>query len=66
MSSSHPLPTPCQWFARLVSALDRRFAPQVRPLVLRRRPGPGPAYRHQAATEAEIQGVTERLLKLAA
>jgi hypothetical protein len=26
MTSSHPLPAPCQWFARLASALDRRSA----------------------------------------
>ena len=27
MTSSHPLPAPCLWFARLASALDRRSAP---------------------------------------
>src|SRR5262245_3991977 len=26
MTSSHPLPTPCQWFTRIASALDRRSA----------------------------------------
>jgi hypothetical protein len=26
MTSSHPLPVPCQWFSRLASALDRRSA----------------------------------------
>ena len=29
MTSSHPLPAPCQWFARLASALDRRSAPRL-------------------------------------
>jgi hypothetical protein len=29
MSSSHPTPAPCQWFARLASALDRRSAPRL-------------------------------------
>src|SRR5499433_494623 len=29
MASSHPLPAPCQWFARLASALDRRSAPRL-------------------------------------
>lgn len=27
MTSSHPMPVPCQWFSRLSSALDRRSAP---------------------------------------
>jgi hypothetical protein len=26
MTSSHPLPVPCQWFSRLACALDRRSA----------------------------------------
>jgi DDE superfamily endonuclease len=34
MTSSHPLPVPCQWFARLASALDRRSAPRLAPLFL--------------------------------
>ncbi len=29
MTSSHPLPAPCQWFARLATALDRRSAPRL-------------------------------------
>src|SRR3954463_9444627 len=29
MTSSHPLPAPCQWFARLASAVDRRSAPRL-------------------------------------
>ncbi|HMB04259.1 MAG TPA: transposase [Isosphaeraceae bacterium] len=29
MTSSHPLPAPCQWFSRLASALDRRSAPRL-------------------------------------
>lgn len=29
MTSSHPLPAPCQWFARLASALDCRSAPRL-------------------------------------
>jgi hypothetical protein len=29
MTSSHPLPAPCQWFARLARALDRRSAPRL-------------------------------------
>src|SRR5512132_792636 len=29
MTSSHPTPTPCQWFLRLASALDRRSAPRL-------------------------------------
>ena len=34
MTSSHLLPTPCQWFARLASALDRRSAPRLALLFL--------------------------------
>jgi len=34
MTSSHPLPAPCQWFARLASALDRRSAPRLTRLFL--------------------------------
>ena len=34
MLSSHPLPAPCQWFARLASALDRRSAPRLALLFL--------------------------------
>jgi hypothetical protein len=34
MPSSHPLPAPCQWFARLTSALDRRSAPRLALLFL--------------------------------
>src|SRR5437764_2221424 len=34
MPSSHPLPAPCQWFARLASALDRRSAPRLALLFL--------------------------------
>jgi DDE superfamily endonuclease len=29
MTSSHPLPAPCQWFSRLASPLDRRSAPRL-------------------------------------
>lgn len=34
MTSSHPAPTSCQWFARLASALDRRSAPRLALLFL--------------------------------
>jgi hypothetical protein len=34
MTSSHPLPAPCQWFARLASALDCRSAPRLALLFL--------------------------------
>jgi hypothetical protein len=34
MISSHLLPAPCQWFARLASALDRRSAPRLALLFL--------------------------------
>src|SRR5438067_11186638 len=34
MPSSHPLPVPCQWFARLASALDRRSTPRLALLFL--------------------------------
>jgi DDE superfamily endonuclease len=34
MTSSHPLPDPCQWFPRLASALDRRSAPRLALLFL--------------------------------
>jgi hypothetical protein len=34
MTSSHPLPSPCQWFSRLASALDRRSAPRLALLFL--------------------------------
>ena len=34
MTSSHPLPAPCQWFARLASALDQRSAPRLALLFL--------------------------------
>jgi len=34
MPSSHPTPAPCQWFARLASALDRRSAPRLALLFL--------------------------------
>lgn len=34
MTSSHPLPVPCQRFARLASALDRRSAPRLALLFL--------------------------------
>jgi hypothetical protein len=34
MTSSHPLPAPCQWFARLAWALDRRSAPRLALLFL--------------------------------
>jgi hypothetical protein len=34
MTSSHPLPAPCQWFARLAAALDRRSAPRLTLLFL--------------------------------
>jgi hypothetical protein len=34
MTSSHPLPTLCQWFVRLASALDRRSAPRLALLFL--------------------------------
>src|ERR1700761_3782521 len=34
MTSSHPLPVPCQWFTRLASVLDRRSAPRLALLFL--------------------------------
>ncbi|MGZ3434139.1 MAG: IS701 family transposase [Isosphaeraceae bacterium] len=34
MTSSHPTPAPCQWFARLASVLDRRSAPRLALLFL--------------------------------
>jgi hypothetical protein len=34
MTSSHPLPAPCQWFSRLASAIDRRSAPRLASLFL--------------------------------
>jgi DDE superfamily endonuclease len=34
MTSSHPLPVPCQWFARLASTLDKRSAPRLALLFL--------------------------------
>jgi len=34
MTSSHPLPAPCQWFSRLAFALDRRSAPRLALLFL--------------------------------
>jgi hypothetical protein len=35
MTSSHPLPVPCQWFSWLAAALDRRSTPRL-PLLYRR------------------------------
>ena len=34
MTSSHPLPVPCQWFSRLAAALDRRSSPRLALLFL--------------------------------
>jgi hypothetical protein len=34
MTSSHPLPAPCQWFSWLAAALDRRSAPRLALLFL--------------------------------
>jgi hypothetical protein len=34
MTSSHPLPVPCQWFSRFASALDCRSAPRLARLFL--------------------------------
>jgi hypothetical protein len=34
MTSSHPLPVPCQWFSWLATALDRRSAPRLALLFL--------------------------------
>lgn len=34
MTSSHPIPVPCQWFAWLAAALDRRSAPRLALLLL--------------------------------
>ena len=34
MTSSHPLPAPCQWFSWLAAALDRRSAPRLALLLL--------------------------------
>src|SRR3982751_2191682 len=34
MTSSHPLPVPCQWFDRLAAVLDRRSAPRLALLFL--------------------------------
>ncbi|AGA28284.1 hypothetical protein [Singulisphaera acidiphila] len=33
MTSSHPMPTPCQWFAPLAGSLERRSAPRLALLV---------------------------------
>src|ERR1700679_4275384 len=34
MTSSHPLPAPCQWFSQLARPLDRRSAPRLALLFL--------------------------------
>jgi hypothetical protein len=34
MTSSHPLPAPCQWFSWLAAAIDRRSAPRLTLLFL--------------------------------
>ena len=34
MTSSHPMPAPCQWFSRLAIALDCRSAPRLALLLL--------------------------------
>ena len=34
MTSSHSIPTPCQWFTRIASPLDRRSAPRLALLLL--------------------------------
>ncbi|WP_240911556.1 hypothetical protein [Paludisphaera soli] len=34
MTSSHRTPAPCQWFDRLASALDKRFAARLALLFL--------------------------------
>ena len=34
MTSSHPTPSPCQWFSCLATALDRRSAPRLALLLL--------------------------------
>ena len=34
MTSSHPLPLPCQWFSRLARPLDRRSSPRLALLFL--------------------------------
>jgi DDE superfamily endonuclease len=34
MTSSHPMPVPCQWFSWLAAALDRRSAPRLALLLL--------------------------------
>ena len=34
MTSSHPLPVPCQWFSWLAAALDRRSTPRLALLFL--------------------------------
>src|SRR3978361_1228379 len=34
MTSSHPIPAPCQWFSWLASALDPRSAPRLSLLFL--------------------------------
>lgn len=34
MSSSHGMPTPCQWFTRLAAAIDKRSAPRLALLFL--------------------------------
>ena len=47
MTSSHPLPAPCQWFSRLAVGPRPPVRPPARPAVPRRRPGPRPADRHQ-------------------
>ncbi len=47
MTSSHPLPVPCQWFSWLAASLDRRSAPRLALLFLgagvHHNPAPGPA-----------------------
>src|SRR3954454_25125831 len=34
MTSSHPIPAPCQWFSRLAAVLPRRSAPRLALLFL--------------------------------
>ena len=62
MTSSHPLPAPCQWFTRLAVGLDRRSAPRLALLFLGRRPGSGPADRHQLDQRGQAQRPVPALL----
>ena len=55
MTSSHPLPTLCQWFVRLTSALDRRSALRLAWLFLGRERPPKLSVR-KVVLRANIRG----------